>query len=170
MLATLSPPTPAQAQSVPAPTLPGGASSIQETYQDWQVVCAIVNDAKRCAMSQQQVRQDSNQVLLTAEFYAAAQEETVSGTLVLPFGLQLASGVTLQIDDAATIPPLVFSTCLPAGCLVPFTLDGQTVAAARAGKTLNLQAASITGQPVALPVSLAGFSKAQDRLNELSKP
>lgn len=170
MVATLALATPAPAQDASAPILPGGASSLQETYQDWQVACAIISGAKRCAMSQQQIRQDSNQVLLAAELYAATSDDTAPGTLVLPFGLLLASGVTLQIDDAVPSAPLAFSTCLPAGCLVPFTLDKQTVAAARAGKTLKLEVATDSSQPIALPLSLAGFSQAQDRLIELSQP
>ena len=34
--------------------LPGGASSLRETYQDWTVQCQVVNNVKQCAISQQQ--------------------------------------------------------------------------------------------------------------------
>jgi invasion protein IalB len=33
--------------------LPGRASSLQESYQDWTVICAIRATVERCAMTQQ---------------------------------------------------------------------------------------------------------------------
>ncbi len=46
-----------------APSLPGGASSLQESYRDWRVTCRIAEATKRCALSQQQARQDGQRVL-----------------------------------------------------------------------------------------------------------
>lgn len=147
-----------------APSLPGGASSLQETFQDWRVTCGIVNQAKVCALSQQQVRQQDNQRLLAVEL-RPAPGDTVTGTLILPFGLKLAAGVTMQVDDNAPVPPAYFSTCLPAGCLVPLTLDAAQVGQLRAGAAVKLVAqAADTGQEVTFSISLKGFSGALDRV------
>lgn len=43
----------------------------------------------------------------------------LAGTLILPFGLALAKGATLQVDDKAVGQPQTFCTCLPGGCIVP---------------------------------------------------
>src|SRR5690606_16426609 len=51
-----------------AQSLPGGASSIQETYQDWQVRCVSGEENASCVLTQRQVSQDTGQLLLALEF------------------------------------------------------------------------------------------------------
>lgn len=46
---------------------------------------------------------------------------SLASTLILPFGLLLEAGATLQDDDGQPLEPLRFSTCLPAGCVVPLS-------------------------------------------------
>jgi invasion protein IalB len=151
----------------PAASL-GGASSIQETYQDWQVGCSVHGNVKQCAMSQQQRQKANNQLVMAAQFVPGKDDGTASGAIIMPFGLLLSSGLTLQVDDKAASKPLPFRTCLPAGCLAPVSLDKATVSAARAGTTLKISAvASDTNQPVNLTISLKGFAQALDRLKTL---
>jgi invasion protein IalB len=156
---------PALAEDTAAP-LPGGASSLQETYRDWRVACAADAKAKRCALSQQQTQPDGQRIL-AIELVPAAEGQ-VTGTLVLPFGLQLDAGVALAVDDQPAAPPSRFSTCLPAGCLVPLAFDLPTLAALRAGSSLKLAAKANDGQDVALSISLAGLAPALDRLASLA--
>jgi invasion protein IalB len=149
-------------------TLPGGASSLQETYQDWLVAC-VHKDVKRCAVSQQQAQQNG-QRLLAIELTASTDAETATGTLVLPFGLALEAGVILQVDDNPAATPLRFSTCLSAGCIVPLKFDAPTLAALRVGTTLKAMAkAANSDQPGTLSISLKGFSAAFDRAAVLMK-
>jgi len=117
-----------------------------------------------CAISQQQTQQDGRRVRAVE-----LQEDTgdaVSGTLVLPFGLQLGRGIILQIDDTAALP-FRFSTCIPAGRLVPLKFDGETVAAFREGSTLGVKAQSINARELTFSVSLKGFTAARERLKAL---
>lgn len=95
-------------------------------------------------------------------------DATLAGSLVLPFGLQLDAGATLQIDDGQPLQPLRFSTCLPAGCVVPLSLDEGTVAALRAGSALKIKVKSADQKDVVLPVSLKGLAPALDRLSVLA--
>lgn len=159
-----------QVQAQPAPsTLPNGATSLNETYQDWAVVCAVQDKGRLCVMTQQQRKKDTNQLVLAVELNVVTVNE-VRGTLVLPFGLRLADGVTLQVDDGPVSKPLPFSTCLPAGCIVQLAFDAATVKGLRAGTTLKLTAkAHDGGQDVVLGVSLKGFAAAQDRAVALAK-
>lgn len=157
--------TPALAQA--APSLPGGASSLQETYQDWQVACRIVNGARLCVVSQQQTQQNGQRVL--AIELAAPSGNTVSGTLVLPFGLALNSGVTFQIDDKPAMQPMRFRTCLPAGCLVSVMFDAPKLAALRSGTSLKVKAVADGGAAMPFSISLQGFAAALDRVAALSK-
>lgn len=146
--------------------LPGGATSLRETYQAWQVACAVQGKTKRCVLLQQQTEKNGLKVL-TIQLTPAA-DHGVSGTLVLPFGLLLSSGVKYQIDDKPAADALPFRTCLPAGCVVPLTFSAAILKALRAGTVLKLIATqSANGQPITFSVSLKGFVPALDRTRAL---
>ncbi len=147
--------------------LPGGASSLKETYKDWIVGCSQNGTTKRCVLSQVQTQQNGQRVL--AIELTAPAGNTVSGTLVLPFGLALDSGVTFQIDDKPAMAPLRFRTCIPAGCLVSVTFDAPTMVALRAGAALKIKAVADGGAAAPLSVSLQGFGTALDRVAALSR-
>lgn len=159
---------PATAQQSARPLLPNGASSLQETYQDWQVSCQVIDNAKRCALSQQQVQQNGQRVL--AVELQQTRDGKLNGSLILPFGLLLDQGVTLAIDDKSPGQPLRFRTCLPGGCLVPLSLEPAMLTNLRAGATLKIQATSADGPAIPLALSLKGFAAAADRLKALSAP
>lgn len=63
LLALGTVPQAAAAQEQKSSTLPGGASSLQETYQDWQVACVMVDKGRTCTMAQQQARKTGQRVL-----------------------------------------------------------------------------------------------------------
>src|SRR5262245_36055516 len=84
--------------------LPGGASSLREAHGDWMVNCTIAGSEdqarKVCAMSQEQTDSNSGQRVIAMELQPGETASNV--TLLLPFGLDLAAGAALQIDDGAT--------------------------------------------------------------------
>jgi len=147
--------------------LPGGASSLNETYKDWRVACAQQGTAKQCAMSQAQAQQNGQRVL--AIELAAPAGNLVSGTLVLPFGLALDAGVSFQIDDKPAMAPLRFRTCVPAGCLVTLSFDAPTIVALRAGTALKVKATADGGAAAPFSISLQGFGTALDRVAALAR-
>lgn len=148
--------------------LPGGASSLNETHGDWLVECIAADADVHCAIAQSQVGGENRQRILAVELQAAEEGAAANGVLVLPFGLDLDSGVSLAIDEATPLETLRFSTCLPVGCLVPLDFDPDTVAALKAGTALGLLAsASDSGQELAFSISLAGFTSALARGAEL---
>lgn len=147
--------------------LPGGASSLNETYKDWRVSCAQDGTTKRCALSQIQTQQNRQRVL--AIELSVPTGNTVSGTLVLPFGLALDAGVIFQIDDKPAMVPVRFRTCLPAGCLVSVTFDAATLVALRAGAALKVKAIADGGAAAPFSISLQGFGTALDRVGVLAR-
>lgn len=157
--------TQAQPETTQAPT------SLQETWDDWQVACMRREDGGRvCAMAQTQVQEEGRRRILVLEITAEPNAETARGTLVLPFGLDLERGISLEIDDVALADNLRFRTCIPSGCILPIALSAPHLAALRRGGTLTiLTAASDTGQPFSFSVSLRGFSAAFNRLVELRR-
>nr|WP_313665917.1 invasion associated locus B family protein [Brucella intermedia] len=159
--------TNSQVGGAAASTLPGGASSLNETYKDWRVACQIINNAKRCVFSQAQAQQNGQRVL--AIELSAPVGNVVTGTLVLPFGLALGSGVTFQIDEKPAMQPLRFRTCVPGGCLVNVNFDAATIVALRAGAALKIKATADGGAAAPFSISLQGFGTALDRVAALSR-
>lgn len=157
------PAAPAQQASLQAPT------SLQESWQDWQVACVQGESGGRlCAMSQTLVQEEGGRRILALEIVTAPGGETATAKLLLPFGLLLDQGVSLEVDEAAIETNLRFRTCLPGGCVVPIALSAQYLVALRKGETLKVvSAASDTGQAVSFSISLRGFTAAFDRLVEL---
>lgn len=161
------PARPQQAGATSATSAPA-APTVNETYQDWRVICMPQALAKqRCAVSQGQV-QKNGQRLLAIEL-GAPTGGAMAGALVLPFGLSLYPGVVLQIDDKPVGPALGFQTCLPVGCVVPLNLDATTVAALRSGTALQVKAKADGGEEAAFSIPLQGFASALERLNALSR-
>ena len=146
-----------------------GASSLTETHGDWQVNCQIVNGGKICRFSQQQFNQGTTTERLLAMEVSSSAADAAQGLLAMPFGLSLASGLKVSLDEKPQAQPLVFKTCYPIGCLVEMKLDGAMLEAFKAAQILNLEGvASETGQPVKFTISLNGFTSAFARVVALS--
>ncbi len=161
---------PAATAPAPAagPSLPGGASALSETHGDWTVNCQIAGAAKVCSLSHQQFNKQNNQRLLAIELSSKSGEDA-TGTLALPFGLALAKGVSLTIDDQKLEGSLPFNTCQAVGCLVPVAFDAAVTPLLKAATTLKIDAfAADTGQAVSFTVPLNGFGGALARTAELS--
>lgn len=148
--------------------LPGGAGSLSESYQDWQMRCVSAENGPRCAMAQIQIDPKTRKRVLSVELRSASGK--AAGALVTPFGLALASGVSLKVDNKGGETPLAFSTCVPAGCVVPLNLDARLIDGLVSGNALVIVAtASDSRQQLSFSVSLKGFAAAWARLGELSK-
>jgi invasion protein IalB len=163
--------TPASAPPAPAAqggaVLPGGATALAETFNDWQVVCAIQNAARRCAAKQEQISQQNKQLVLAVELTPATADDKIEGMAILPFGLLLDAGVALQIDESPGMAALHFKTCVPGGCLLPMTFDAHVVSQLRAGTVLKAKVMVDGGQEATLSISLKGLSAALDRTGAL---
>lgn len=144
-------------------TLPGGASSINDIYGSWTLSCLADAGGAQCAVTQVQIDQQSQQRLLSAEM--ARTESGAEGIALLPFGLDLDAGVSVQLgSDAAQ--EARFSTCVPGGCILPLTLD----AAALSGTdTLTLTATihDAGGEALNFAIPLNGLAQALERKDQV---
>lgn len=159
--------TPATAQDE---SLPGGASTLSETHGAWTVTCAVTSQddagpATHCALSQTQLHSQTRQRALAIEL--RPEGDGVGGTLILPFGLALASGVTYQLDEGDAGASQQFRTCLPAGCLVDIDFDARIVESLRAGRAMKVAASADGGEAIEFSIALTGFASAYDRVRAL---
>ena len=150
-----------------AQTLPGGATSLSEKHDDWTVRCGIQNQSVACAARQQQVDPQSRRRTIALE--VRLDKDTLTGSILMPFGLDLSKGVTLGVDAAAAATPLPFQTCVPGGCLAPFSLGADWVKALRSGSTLTVKSVAVNGAEAKFTLSLKGLGGSLDRIAELTK-
>lgn len=166
--------------------LPGGASTLQETYQSWQLTCKAMPqpsdstataakdprpaDAVRpsCSIAQVQLDQASRKLLLSVELRLsdAKPRSKLEGVIVLPFGLAVAKPIVMKSEDKA-VQDLAITTCLPVGCIVPLTPTPEVIAVLGKGKPLTIQAQDAEGRAVSFAIQSTGFPEASKRLQSL---
>ena len=159
-------PKPAPATPAAAPAQSGPPPQ-QETVGDWRIVCVTQGTAKRCTLIQEQTATQNNQRLLAIEM--GMNGDKLEGLLILPFGVLLDRGVSLQLDEQATQTSLRYRTCLPVGCVVSVSFDAKSLPALRGGTGLKVKLAVESGQEQTLTISLKGFGQALDRMAVLAK-
>lgn len=160
----------AQEAKTSSQTLPNGATSLTETYGTWTVNCGVQDGQKACAMFRQEVNAQNQPVL--SMNVSTEQSDTVSGILIVPFGVLVSKPIHLQIDDSKLTLDTSVRTCVPGGCVVPVSFNKAQIAGLRAGKQLKMSATSAAnGEPKIdnLYIQLDGFGGALDRLTALKK-
>lgn len=159
-------PKPAPAPAArPAPV----PQPVPEVFDQWQVACAQdAQGGQACRVQHVVLDQDKRPQLAIVVRPAAAADQLPVATITPPWGISLAQGITLQVDNlpASRIP---IRTCLPSGCLADFTLVEALNGQMQKGTALKLTMTAANNQPVTIEAPLAGFAKAYARLLEKTK-
>ncbi|WP_155986215.1 invasion associated locus B family protein [Novosphingobium resinovorum] len=145
------------------------AAPPHERHGDWEVVCAVAGKATKCSAVQRQATTATSghemQRVLAMELVAVP--DGAVGTLLTPFGVDLASGLVLKLNTSG--PPLPFKTCLPSGCVVPLQFGKEAVRSLRKETLLRISFVTAgDGRRIDLPVSLKGLGQALDRAGVLA--
>ncbi len=147
--------------------LPGGATSLAETYDSWQLNCVDEDATLTCALTQAQVNSETGQQFLAIELRPDGAGG-LGGALVLPFGLALSQGITLGIAAQDSTIALGFSTCLPVGCLVPIGFAAGSIEAIGGAGQLDITATiNDSGDPINLAIDMKGFQSAAARMAQV---
>jgi invasion protein IalB len=158
---------PAAAQQV-APA--DGPDTLVESYRDWVVRCAAptADGTRQCEMGQEirQRGEGGRRVLSMA--VQRGEGETAQVTFLGPFGVRLADGMGLRIDEAEEPQlRLAFLTCVPDGCIVAAPLAPELLELLRGGSALEAEMVALNGETVRIGLSLTGFTAAWNRLGAL---
>lgn len=152
-----------------SPVLPHGADALKETYGDWGVECRIVQLTKRCSLGQFQYNEEQHTLMFSIEIFPP-EDGDYAVAITMPFGLNLADGIRLKLDEQSIEQRGSFGTCLPTGCLVPVKLTSSSIEAMKTAKALMVIATAFSGgQHPSFRVSLKGFSAAIERLEDLQQ-
>lgn len=170
-----------EAQQVPAPTAPAQQAPAPEgpaqpelelterQIQDWMVRCGRPEGQEQevCEMQQQQVDSEDRTVMAVAVGRVPGTSN-VGLLILLPLGILLPAGVTMQIDGGAAIP-LEVERCEREGCRIERIVEPDLLNRLKAGTkaTVFFQAVDPQGkrQRLGVPISLLGFTAA---LNEVT--
>lgn len=144
-----------------------GQEYVGDTYGDWAHRCVATADGDDpCNAYQLLLDSDGNSVAEISLIPLANGGQAVAGgTIVTPLETLLMQQITLQIDAGAA-RRYPFSFCTRQGCIarVGFTQDDIDAMKRGAEATMTIVAAGAPDEPVALNVSLTGFTAAYDAL------
>jgi invasion protein IalB len=141
----------------------------ERQFQDWMVRCGRPNEQapEICEMQQEQVDSEDRTVMAVAVGQVPGTSDL--GLLVLlPLGILLPAGVSMQIDGGAEIP-LQVERCERQGCRIERIIEPDLLSRLKAGTkaTVYFEAVDPQGerQRLGVPISLLGFTAA---LNEVT--
>lgn len=162
-----------QSQEAPgAPEPPPAAEApldlTEREFQDWMLRCGRSQQGPEVCEMQQEQTDDEGQPIMAVAVGTAPGTPNLVLLVMLPLGILLPPGVTLQVDDGAEVP-LEVQLCERRGCRIEKLVEPELLNRLKAGRqaTVFFQAPDPQGRPqrLGVPVSLLGFTAA---LNELT--
>jgi invasion protein IalB len=148
---------------------PPDVQMTERQFQDWMVRCGRPRgqEAEVCEMQQQQIDNEDRTVMAVAVGKVPGQSD-VGLLILLPLGILLPAGVTMQIDGGDAIP-LQVDRCERQGCRIERLIEPDLLSRLKAGTkaTVFFEAFDPQGkrQRLGVPISLLGFTAA---LNEVT--
>lgn len=142
------------------------ASTISEDVaKPWIVRCNNEDDIKlenkrgKCEIFQRLSLKDTGQRVVEMAIGFPDDKDAARGIFILPLGILLQPGVTMQIDDN---PPLKFAVryCVPNGCVAYVNLNDTILDMLKKGESANVIVKQANGEDITLPIVLKGITKA----------
>ena len=134
----------------------------------WVVNCTSGSASAdlQCQASQNLTESKTGQRVLTVTIRRQTDQAGLAMLLALPHGLFLPAGASYQIDAGKKVS-VVIQTSDQNGAYAAAPLTPELITAMKAGTNLNIGMESVTRKPVTIPVSLAGFTAAIDKLQAI---
>jgi invasion protein IalB len=161
LIAISNPETRAQ-QPAPA-TAPPPKPEAQTQPPTWRVACDNSGKDFDCRVSQTIFLQKTGQRLLSVVVHRASKAEDPALMLHLPHGLFLPAGTTIQIDQGK-LENLVIQTCDDKGCYAGAPVTKDILSALQKAEKLNVTFQDLQKQTITVPMPLAGFAEAYQKL------
>lgn len=160
--------TPQQQGTPQEGTGPPEVALTDRQFKDWMVRCGRPDEQgpEVCEMQQQQIDNEDRTVMAVAVGQVPGTSD-LGLLILLPLGILLPAGVTMQIDGGAEIP-LQVERCERQGCRIERILEPALLNQLKAGQQAKVffEAYDPEGQRqrLGVPISLLGFTAA---LNEV---
>jgi invasion protein IalB len=151
-------PAAAQAEAVPpanaAAPPPGWAARCSSTSREAPL---------ECAMEQTAVLSKTGQLLVLVNIRVPSDTHTPVALVQLPLGLNLPAGAKLQVDDGKMVD-LQIQTCENRGCFASTPIAPEFLAALKSGKQLKVSFQNLAKETATIPMPLADFAAAYDKI------
>lgn len=143
-------------------TIPANAQNPHgKKFKDWRIHCNSSAGAPAiCIMVQEVVFKNTGKRILQFVVRYSENAETLIGDIILPLGIYLPAGVTMQIDKGQVfeIPIELCTDGQMRGCRARFSFNTELLASIKAGGKAKVVFQDARHTPVPVPVSLAGFT------------
>lgn len=134
----------------------------------WAVNCSSASTSTdlQCQVSQNLTEAKTGQRVLTVTVRRDNGNGGLAMLLALPHGLFLPSGASYQVDQGQKTT-IAIQTSDQNGAYAATPLTPELIKTMKSGTNLNIGMESVTRKPVTIPVSLAGFTAAIDKLEAI---
>ncbi|MGN6305569.1 MAG: invasion associated locus B family protein [Mesorhizobium sp.] len=151
-------------EAKPAEAKPADAQPA-ERDNPWVVNCSTgtTGTTLECQVSQNLSEAKTGQRVLTVTVRRQNDSAALAMILALPHGLYLPAGASYQID-AGQKATVAIQTSDQNGAYAALPLSTELLAAMKTGTNLNIGMETATRKPITIPVTLAGFTAAIDKL------
>ena len=134
----------------------------------WIVNCNPTSDGASmiCQMSQTFNEAKSKKRIMAISIRPQPNDKTKRPLMVLalPHGLHFPSGANFKVDDQPAVP-IELQTSDPNGVYSATPLGPKTIAAMKKGNAITVTMYAAANKPLAIPVSLVGFTAAFNKIN-----
>ncbi len=135
-----------------------------KSFGDWRIRCNSATGApSQCQMLQNVVVKETGRPVLQSVVGYIDGSTNPVGVLVLPLGIYLPPGLTLQIDKGQ-IYEMAIEICGKKGCRVRFSIDSTLLGTLKGGSVAEISFHTGTQKPLTVPLSLKGFTAALGEL------
>jgi invasion protein IalB len=164
-LAQSAPKAKSAPQATPQPQPAAPAESGAAPQPGWVVRCVSPSrDAPlECAMEETAVLTKTGQVVVMVNIRVAGDTHAPILLVQLPLGLNLPAGAKVQVDDGKPAD-LQIQTCENRGCYASTPLATDILNALRSGKQLKVSFQNMNNESLAIPMPLADFAAAYDKI------
>lgn len=156
----------APAPAPAAPTAPpAGEAAPAATPPGWAARCTSASRGAplECAIEQTAVLSKTGQLVVLVNIRVPSDTHAPILLVQLPLGLNLPVGAKLQVDEGKVME-LQIQTCENRGCYATMPLPADVLAAMKSGKQMKLSFQSMNKETIAVPMPLADFAAAYDKI------
>ena len=132
----------------------------RNSYKDWQSICVSQQEVTNCQITQTMQVEKGGQVSFAKRITLFKQAEKIVMEVTLSLGLNLQSGIAIQVDESNEINA-PFVTCVAQGCAATVAADKTLLKLMRDGTTLKVAFRPFAqAEGVLLNAFLRGFTGA----------
>ncbi len=140
-----------------------------EIHGDWAVRCVEREALPPCDMVQFATHRENGEAVMQFSIAHAGREDAYGMQIMVPLGVRLSGGVAIRVDEGSPMTGFEFTRCEAAGCYIERVVSDEVLEPFRAGDAGVLGVIDRTGEPLVIPLSFRGFTKALATITERNR-